>query len=52
MVVRFEIKVGFVGHSLRVTIPKEIAALLDIKDGDTVYVWTDDTRVIIEKKKR
>jgi len=52
MVVRFECKVGLVGHSLRVTIPQEIAKALDIKAGETVYVWTDDIRVLVEKKKR
>jgi len=52
MVVRFECKVGRVGHSLRVTIPQEIAKALDIKAGETVYVFTDDTRIIVEKKKR
>mgnify|MGYP001030020374 CR=1 FL=1 len=52
MVVRFECKVGLVGHSLRVTIPEQIAKALDIKAGETVYVWTDDARVILEKKKQ
>jgi len=52
MVVRFECKVGLVGHSLRVTIPEQIAKALDIKAGETVYVSTDDTRIIVEKKKQ
>jgi len=52
MVVRFQVKVGKIGHSLRVTIPKEIAEALNIQVGETVYVSTDDVRVIIEKKKR
>ena len=52
MVIRFECKVGLVGHSLRVTIPEQIAKALDIKAGEIVYVSTDDTRIILEKKKR
>lgn len=52
MVVRFEVKVGLIGHSLRITIPQEIAKALDIKCGDILYVSTDDTRIIVEKKKR
>jgi len=52
VVVRFEMKVCEIGHSLRVTIPQEIAKALDIKAGETVYVWTDDVRVLVEKKKR
>ena len=52
MVVRFEVKVCLIGHSLRITIPQEIAKALDIKVGETVYVSTDDTRIIVEKKKR
>lgn len=51
MVVRFQVKVGKIGHSLRVTIPKEIAEALEIQLGDAVYVWTDDKRIIMEKKK-
>jgi len=33
-------------------VTQEIAKALDIKAGETVYVFTDDVKVIIEKKKR
>ena len=39
-----------VGNSLRITIPKEIAEHLQIKKGDTVQLWVDDTHIIVEKK--
>jgi len=52
MVVRFEVKVGLIGHFLRITIPQEIAKALDIKCGDVLYVSTDDMRIIVEKKKK
>ena len=50
MPVKFEISVVLVGKSLKVTIPKEIANHLQLKKGDTVYMWVDNNHVIIEKK--
>ena len=48
--VKFEISVVQVGKSLKVTIPVEIAKYLELKKGDTVQMWADDHRVILEKK--
>jgi len=49
--VKFEVSVVLVGKSLKVTIPKEVCKLLDLKKGDTVLMWTDNSHLIIEKKK-
>ena len=50
MPVKFKLSVMQVGNSLRITIPKEIAEHLQIKKGDTVQLWVDDTHIIVEKK--
>lgn len=50
MPVKFELSVMQVGNSLRITIPKEVAAHLKIKKGDTVELWVDNNHVIVEKK--
>lgn len=50
MPVKFEISVVQVGKSLKVTIPIEIAKHLDLKKGDTVNMWVDDSHIIVEKK--
>ena len=50
MPVKFEISVVLVGKSLKITIPKEIAAHLKLKKGDTVQLWVDNQHVIVEKK--
>ncbi|MEM2099568.1 MAG: AbrB/MazE/SpoVT family DNA-binding domain-containing protein [Candidatus Bathyarchaeia archaeon] len=49
--VKFEVSVVLVGKSLKVTIPKEVCKHLDLKKGDTVLMWTDNSHLIIEKKK-
>lgn len=48
--VKFKIKVVQVGNSLKVTIPKEIAEHVDLKKGDTVEMWADNSHILIEKK--
>ena len=50
MPVKFKLSVMQVGNSLRITIPKEIAAHLKIKKGDIVELWVTDQRIIVEKK--
>lgn len=50
MPVKFEISVVLVGKSLKVTIPKEVVSHLNLKKGDTVQMWVDDSRIIIKKK--
>jgi AbrB family looped-hinge helix DNA binding protein len=49
--VKFEVSVVLVGKSLKVTIPKEVCKHLNLKKGDTVLMWTDNSHLIIEKKK-
>jgi AbrB family looped-hinge helix DNA binding protein len=49
--VKFEVSVVLVGKSLKVTIPKEVCKHLDLKKGDTVLMWTDNSHLIVEKKK-
>jgi len=52
MPVKFELSVMQVGNSLRITIPKEVAAHLKIKKGDIVELWVDNQHIIIQKKER
>ena len=51
MPVKFKLSVMQVGSSFRVTIPKELAAHLDLKKGDVVSMWADNSHVILEKAK-
>ncbi|MEM1590138.1 MAG: AbrB/MazE/SpoVT family DNA-binding domain-containing protein [Candidatus Bathyarchaeia archaeon] len=51
MPVKFRISVVLVGRSLKVTIPKELCEHLSLKKGDTVLMWADDSRIIIEKER-
>jgi antitoxin component of MazEF toxin-antitoxin module len=50
MPVKFTLKIGKVGNSLKVTIPEQIAEHLSLEKGDTVTMWADNSHVIIEKK--
>ena len=50
MPVKFEISVVLVGKSLKITIPIEIAKHLDLAKGDTVFIYVDNNRMIVEKK--
>jgi antitoxin component of MazEF toxin-antitoxin module len=51
MPVKFTIKVGTVGHSLKATIPMELAECLDLHKGDKVSMWEESGHIILEKKK-
>jgi AbrB family looped-hinge helix DNA binding protein len=47
-----KVRLQKVGNSLRATIPKEVADLLSLKDGDTVSIMTSDddgSKIVIEK---
>jgi AbrB family looped-hinge helix DNA binding protein len=48
--VKFNVSVVQVGKSLKITIPKEICEYLDLKKGDTVSMWVDDSHLVVEKK--
>lgn len=50
MPVKFEISVVQVGKSLKVTIPVEISRHMNLKKGDIVEMWVDNSHVIMEKK--
>jgi AbrB family looped-hinge helix DNA binding protein len=50
MPIKFEVSVMQVGNSLRATIPKEVARHLQVKKGDKLVMYSDNGRVIIEKK--
>lgn len=52
MPVKFELSIMQVGNSLRITIPKEVARHLNIKKGDTVELWVDNSRIIVEKMQK
>ena len=47
--VKFKIKVVQVGNSLKVTIPKEMVEHVGLEKGETIEMWADDGRIIIEK---
>jgi Zn-finger nucleic acid-binding protein len=46
----FKRKVFKVGGSLAVRIPKEIADLTGVNDGDDLFITTKDRRIILEHK--
>ena len=50
MPVKFEVSVVLVGKSLKVTIPKEICQHINLKKGDKINMWADNSHIIIEKK--
>jgi bifunctional DNA-binding transcriptional regulator/antitoxin component of YhaV-PrlF toxin-antitoxin module len=50
MPVKFEVSVMQNEKSIRITIPKELAAHLELKKSDTVVMWADNSHVIMEKK--
>lgn len=49
--IKFTVKANFVGHSLKVTIPKEVAECLGLEKGDEVSIYEENGRIILEKKK-
>lgn len=51
MPLTFKIKAVKVGNSTRMTIPKEVTDYLQIRPGDTLEVWVDDSHMVVEKKK-
>jgi AbrB family looped-hinge helix DNA binding protein len=51
MPLKIEVSVMQVGNSLRITIPKEVATHLDLKKGDKVQLWAENSHVCLEKKK-
>ena len=51
MPVKFEISVVQVGKSLKVTIPVEIARHMELKKGDIVEMWVDNSHTLMKKKK-
>jgi bifunctional DNA-binding transcriptional regulator/antitoxin component of YhaV-PrlF toxin-antitoxin module len=50
MPVEFTVRVIQNEKSLRVTIPKELAAHLELKKGDSVIMWSDNSHILIKKK--
>lgn len=51
MPIKFEVKANLVGHSLKITIPIKIKGYLKLNPGDTVYLYEENNRIILEKKK-
>ena len=51
MPVKFTVSVVQVGNSLKITVPKELAAHLELKKGDKVMMWADNSHAVLEKKK-
>lgn len=50
MPVKFKISVVLVGKSLKVTIPKELSEHINIKKGDTVVMWADNSHIVLTKE--
>ncbi len=50
VLIYFKRKVGKIGDSLHITIPKEIVEALDIKQGDTLGIFAKDYKTIEVKK--
>ena len=51
MPVKFKRKVFRSGDSYRVTLPMPICQALGIKDKDTLEIWLDNERIIMQKPK-
>lgn len=51
MPIKFEVTANKVGHSLKITLPVEVAKYLELKPGDKVELWEENNRVILGKKK-
>ena len=52
MPVEFEVKINRVHGSLRMTVPKEVAKALTIKEGDIVVVSVTDSSMLVRRKTR
>ncbi|MGC9778757.1 MAG: AbrB/MazE/SpoVT family DNA-binding domain-containing protein [Candidatus Heimdallarchaeota archaeon] len=50
VIIPFKRKVGKIGDSLHITLPKEIVEALDIKQGDIMEIYVKDYKTIIVKK--
>ena len=50
--IKFERTVIQSGRSLLVNIPSEIAKYLKLDKGDTVFVYVDNGRMIVEKEQK
>ncbi len=50
MPIEFEVRVNRVHGSLRITMPKEVAKALSIKEGDVVLVGLTDSTMSVRKK--
>jgi len=49
MPIELKVKVGRVGNSLKITIPRVITAKLEIREGDTLGVQLMDGEILIRK---
>jgi bifunctional DNA-binding transcriptional regulator/antitoxin component of YhaV-PrlF toxin-antitoxin module len=52
MPIKFEVSVMQVGSSLRITVPRQVAKHLDIKKGDKLVMYSDNSHVVLAKKKQ
>ena len=48
--IEFEVKVNRVHGSLRMTIPKEVAKSLSIREGDVILVGLNDSIMTVRKR--
>jgi bifunctional DNA-binding transcriptional regulator/antitoxin component of YhaV-PrlF toxin-antitoxin module len=52
MPIKFEVSVMQVGSSLRITVPRQVANHLDIKKGDKIVMYSDNSHVVLAKKEQ
>jgi bifunctional DNA-binding transcriptional regulator/antitoxin component of YhaV-PrlF toxin-antitoxin module len=52
MPIKFEVSVMQVGSSLRITVPRQVAKHLDIKKGDKLVMYSDNSHVVLAKKEQ
>jgi len=48
--IKFDLKIGRIGDSLKVTIPLKIAESLDLKKGEILSCYQDGEKIIYVKK--
>jgi AbrB family looped-hinge helix DNA binding protein len=47
--IELKVKVVKIGHSLRITVPKEVAEALGLQEGDVVSVGLSNARMVVRK---
>jgi len=51
MKIKFKRKIVKIGGSYRITIPIEIIQTLELKNGDCMDIWLENSKIVMEKSK-